>query len=253
MSAAQVFYSNNELNGLLRRVFEALMGGRGDFAAAAEAVCWLELRGLNATRQLNSEIDVYQKQAGPTPGNIEAKSGSCGTSISVPGAFSQGFLAFDLAIGEALAREGAIYRIKCEGDRRFALPGLAQCGQAGLHAAAYWENGDNRSASLATIQAGCANPTCFTLTNQQPDLAGKIMLIISKKAAFVEQALLSANIDKAHPDTIVSTTAEEFDSRVLSGLRDGIPIDTDCLKRLSSIADRVLVESSEQSRRGAGD
>ena len=253
MTGTSLSCSYNELSALVRRFFEALTGGRGDYATAAKSVCWLELRGLDGIRQLVADKDNYQQEVRPLTDIVSSESTPCPVDLSGRGVFYDGFLVFDTAIGFAMHGAALVYHIDCEGDPRFVLPGLVLCSDAGLFATVCWTNEDGASMSVASITPGSKNPTVSFIADKTSDLSKKIMLAVSQDAAFTQQALLNTGIDLKTARVQSSITPKEFQERVDASLVNGISVNREDLSILSSIADRVLVESSDQSRKGAGD
>ncbi|ANU06436.1 hypothetical protein A6F65_00108 [Paraurantiacibacter namhicola] len=244
--------SRNELLALLRRVFEALYGKTCDYEAMAEQILWLECHGLGGLDLLHdclARLDGEERHAdrhllgafltkGPT---IRFDAG--GASLIGFGDLLADVLIARCAGGEIRQAEIADLR-----DARAILPQLHRMALAGRFAAVRISGRGNGADRFARVSA----------SSPLPDLSGWEGAVDCAEQASLhlvcagsEEGLRSAMRD-LHPDwPEPAVTADQLAGTYRGSLNNGVKVRD--LAALHAIADRVLVEATEESRRGAGE
>lgn len=240
--------SRNELTASLKKAFEGLGFSVGDYQDAAAMVVWSQMHGLNGLQQLREALpSLYQCQC------LHAKLISDGDDYAVLDGQSSSVLlcgSQTVRLACALARQhgsGQVQLNNCH-NRRFVAQRLVSAAQLGSALLAYWVEG--QVGFKLSIQSGAKQPV---LSRYSPSLIAadqSLMVFADTDLSSIDQRF-SATI---HPGPLVETmTPETMLSNYHEQLELGIHIDESLWHELDNLVARVLVESTESSRAGAGD
>jgi len=222
--------SLNEIQVMCRKAFEGMGFAAGDCEDAADLVGWLHLQGLDGIGALEKALDYLQ-------GEAEQPFALCyeDNALLVIDAKGQSVLrcaatAVELALGKALRGGQAVLRIHHCHNRLLLLGYLSRAAELGLQVQARWD--DTRQRHVATFAAGANRPE---LHSDAPPAASEA----------IEQSITVLFSRPAHPTpSVVATHAT---------LSQGFTVSERTWQRLRQMADHILVESTEASRRhGAG-
>ncbi|MGI9200568.1 MAG: DUF3726 domain-containing protein [Woeseiaceae bacterium] len=236
------------MTSLLKRSFEGQGYCQSDFEDAAIAIVWLESHGLNGLEICSSqrvartkvEVNLTADEQNATVVDLKKQSiAFFGRSI------------VDLACAGALAERVDRLAIQNCCDQSAILPSLCNIGARGLHALAYWN--DDNFLCVARIVADQRIPSIRYLTpvatekGADPDLN----LVCSKGVQNIDSLETSLTGDDNGGVRYISSTdfANQFDAVINSG----IEVNDELMSTLVAYADTILVESTEQSRLGAGE
>lgn len=218
--------SVNELRALLTRSFEALYGHERDYYDMARTVLWLECRGHEGVAQLVERLPKLGMDHiktlivdTPAPG-----------SILVDG-HGQSLFCIGRSIADLTMAEAAIYGTAKTDIQNVENPDvliglLPFIASQGFNAQAFC------CGKQAIIAAGNSNPDIYETDNRG--------------------ASLSINADREKMTEIYMSAGTQK-SNYAKALDNGIQIERTHYDALTKVADRVLVEASEASRRGAGE
>ena len=248
--------SHNELSGLCRRAFEGLGFPAGDHDDAADMVLWLEQHGLGGVAALRDGLDHMQTHAAASLERVFEDPSLVVIDAAGSSILTCGSLAADLVYARARRKGLAIVKVRNCYNRKLMLGYLARCARRGMSMMAYWRNSQAPVAveQVVSIRAYEDYPTLllYQVEDRDERLARNhsVTLIASPHFAMLqslhpdpEEATL---LQALHPDDF-----REQSRRVWS---DGMEVDEDLWARLKKLADRMLVEESEESRRrGAGE
>ncbi|KIY40636.1 DUF3726 domain-containing protein [Pseudomonas asiatica] len=222
--------SLNEIQVMCRKAFEGMGFAAGDCEDAADLVGWLQLQGLDGVGTLEKALDYLQREA-------DRPFALCyeDSALLVIDAHSQSVLrcaaaAVELAAGKALASGQALLRIHRCHNRLLLLGYLRRAAELGLLVQARW--GDVRQVHCATFMAGGRRPELHSEDRHASDaqVEQSITILFSRPAA------------PASPQPSPPTA-----------LAQGFNVSERTWQRLKQLAEHILVESSEASRRhGAG-
>lgn len=239
--------SLNEFRALLRKAFEGVYRHDKDWNALADLVLWLEYRGLNGLQvfiDAEASLDVADRpilERQPN-GEVIVK----GRGMSLLGCSLE---IGDLLIAEAVQSGSCVMQVKDMLDPEFLAATVSRCADNGLAGAAWWP-GENNWGMIAFQEEIDTQPNLYRVKLPLGyENYSDITLIADKSLE---------NIQNKYPSwfsflKLGQRPASEIDNLYLRHLDNGYQISEGNYKRLCHIADRVLVEATEQSRRGAGE
>lgn len=221
--------SLNEIQVMCRKAFEGMGFAAGDCEDAADIVGWLQLQGLDGVGALEKALDYLQNEA-HQPFALRYED----SALLVIDAKGQSVLrcaatAVELALGKAMRGGHAVLQIHQCHNRLLLLGYLCRAAELGLDAQARW--GDARQVHIASFSAG----------NSHPDL-------------HVEERPQGEDIEQSVTVTFSRpTTFSRSQTGAHTALAQGFSVSEQTWQRLKQLAEQVLVESTEASRRhGAG-
>ena len=220
--------SKNELWSLLTKVFEALFGHSQDYYDMARAVLWLESHGLNGVERLINALPALEQKNLPQP---EWSNGSVldGAKHSL---FGLGRIACDLVIAKAAETQIAHLELKNVTEPEALVGLLPYTSGQGFALAVFWSDG------VATIEPYEEYPNIFEQRSKAPT-----RLVCAQTLSSIK---LPEDID-------LVCSSEELIACYKDNLETGIAIKQTYYDLLNAVANRILVTSSEASRRGAGE
>lgn len=245
--------SMNELSSLLRRSFEGLGFSQADYEDAAAATVWLESHGFEGLDTVHGAWSHLQSRTVENTvispdctirGRYEIDCG--GASLLVRGRLMVEFVMAEANSGLVQAE---CHRVR---DRLAILPSLVVSAGYGIAALAYWQNGSDFH--VAGIEPGAAYPDyrVFTLPFDSDPSTRSICIVCCSNTQMID------DFRDALPQTKIAINALHISPREMANCREatlmnGLRVEPDYLRTLIVSAERVLVESTEQSRRGAGE
>ncbi|EKT4458087.1 MULTISPECIES: DUF3726 domain-containing protein [Pseudomonas] len=222
--------SLNEIQVMCRKAFEGMGFAVGDCEDAADLVGWLHLQGLDGIGALEKALDYLQSEA-EKPFALWYED----SALLVINAQGHSILrcaatVVEMALGKALRSGQAVLRIHHCHNRLLLLGYLSRAAELGLQVQAYW--GDARQRHVATFASGANRPE---LRSDAQSAAGD----------GIEQSITVLFSRSAHHNpSAVATHAT---------LSQGFTVSEPTWQRLKQMANHILVESTEASRRhGAG-
>ncbi|MGI9271974.1 MAG: hypothetical protein ACR2QT_09370 [Woeseiaceae bacterium] len=247
--------SRNELLALFKRVFEQASQQQNDYSYSAEAVVWLELRGLAGVEAAVQALPILQsgrlqrtetRSDDALHAQLDASGCSLLTAASAVG---------DAAIAATQATSPYFATIE-NGEQYIAIvPELCRLSQLGRSALAWWPDIENDC--VYVVQASDSNPHPVWRQIQIADAdkaqEPKLRMAVATDANVLLAKINDTAVKEAVEDAHVAITVDEFAARFESCMSDGIEIDEQIYRQCCAVADKVLVESTEQSRGGAGE
>jgi hypothetical protein len=243
--------SRNELTSVLKRLFEHLSDVNYDYGVCADSVVWLEAHGFAGIRSLESVLErLLAKSHVPT----EIVSGEFDHfEINAGGQtlFAIAPVAVDLGI--SMLSRSTLFRISIENAANplALIPGVHRACRLSASMAAWWR--DSEESILHLVQGGANGEypqyQRFKLGDDAIHSRAHVTVICSSDAEGLGDLLP----DTASFERIECVTANEFAERHARTLESGIEIETSSFDNLCEVANRVLVESTDTSRSGAGE
>ncbi|SED93647.1 Malate/L-lactate dehydrogenase [Pseudomonas frederiksbergensis] len=221
--------SLNELQVMCRKAFEGMGFAAGDCEDAADMVGWLQLQGLDGVGELEKALDYLQSEA-DQPFALRYED----SALLVIDAKGQSVLrcaatAVELALSKALSSGQAVLRIHHCHNRLLLLGYLGQAAEQGMDIQARW--GDARQVRIASFRAGNSRPELHV--DERPcarDVEQSITVTFSRPAVPARHQVCAQ-----------------------AALTQGLTVGEATWQRLKQLAEQILVESTEASRRhGAG-
>lgn len=232
----------------LKKAFEGLGFQPGDYYDAADMVVWLETHGFDGFDRLQKAL-AYLNTTAPNHAVLvqedEQNTVLDGEDSSI---LLCGSEAVDLLIAQVM--QGSAARLKLNNcyNRTFILQRLVKAAQRNIAFVAFWRQEDY--CVKVSVAAGAKLPeySTFAMTELlEPQtltiFAGKELKIIGEQ--FSAQLVMGP--------LLTTFTEAEMAACYLESLERGIEIDEELWQMLDDLVARILVESTESSRAGAGD
>jgi len=248
--------SYNELSGLCRRAFQGLGFPDGGHEDAADMVVWLEQHGLGGIAALQAGLDRMES-APPTPlSRVYDDPGLAVIDAAGSSTLACGALAADLVHAKARRSGMAVAHLHNCCNRKLMLGYLARCARRGVSMLAFWRDSQASETVelVVSMHAGEEHPRLLLYQvqdqGQRPAPHPSVTLIASPHFALTQ----SLQPHPAGTGLLERLEPEDFREQSLKVWNEGIDIDKATWTRLKALADRMLVEESEESRRrGAGE
>jgi len=284
--------SLNELSAVLKQAFEGCGFDAGRYENATQMVLWLQSHGLEGLTLLAASLDQFENWTESSFGVLEESKQSLLFDLMGQSVLSSGALVCNLVSAQALDNEFCISYIRNGQDHAFIAKQLIDAQRLGLHGFAYWESptealesggiwqlyrtstksSNNMSTNNDSQNQACSLCPCLDVFNFSQLNAAKhnatklgaddmdtlsesryqLVLAFAKDRAQLDQ-ILSQQSALTNADLLASNLAANNQANYQHALSNGIEIATSLWDRLIALGNNVLVESSEQSRRGAGD
>ncbi|MFQ3327811.1 MAG: LDH2 family malate/lactate/ureidoglycolate dehydrogenase [Parasphingorhabdus sp.] len=240
--------SKNELMASLKKAFEGLGFHPGDYYDAADMVVWLETHGLDGFDRLQAAL-AYLNTTGPTHAELIEE----GTNyLFLDGNDSSILLCGSEAIDllSAQIMEGSAARLQLNNcyNRTFILQRLVKAAQRNLAFIAYWRQDD--CCIKVSIAAGADLPEHQTFSMAE-DIDPQSLTVFAGTDLVVVEQQFSEQI--AIGELIETYSSAGMSICYQDSVEQGIEIDEVLWSTLEGLVERILVESTESSRAGAGD
>jgi LDH2 family malate/lactate/ureidoglycolate dehydrogenase len=251
--------SKTELTALLKQVFEGLGFHSGEDESAAKMIVWAEMSGLEGVRDLNRSLPHLMKHKSPplqyvaeddVHAVIDARNGSALNCADV---------AVNLAYAKALARGfSSVTLLNCH-TRKLLIKAIMDCGRRGMACLMYWRDANDPAIEyVVSIAPGaCADGLPrYTVNRVQQqgniDDADRQSLTIHCATEWQQLEKYQSSFFSQSREQLSVIEPEALRDNYRSALHQGLPIEETLWEHLQELALIVLVESSEQSRMGAG-
>ena len=240
--------SKNELLASLKKAFEALGFQPGDYYDAADMVVWLETHGfygfdrlLAALTYLNTTVPVHADLVQEDAHNfvLDGK----GTSVLLCGSEAVDLIRSQVMKGSYAGLE----LINCY-NRTFIVQRLIKAAQRNLAFIAYWRQLDY--CVKVSVKPGTHLPEYQTFTMLDVVDPQSLRIFCGKSLDAIEEQYVA---ELEFGDLLDTFSEAEMADSYRNSLEEGIEIDESLWKTLDSLVARVLVESTDSSRAGAGD
>jgi len=261
--------SYNELQGLCRKAFCAMGFEDGDASDAADMVAWMQLYELSGLAALGRGLDFLLEDQGEQPAELIYSDGdlavldSHGASV-----LKSSTLALELGFAKARARGLAVIKIRHCHNRQLIMGYLARLAGRGMNVTAFWRNAQapDTAAQAPAGEQATDTPLIeqvvgFRAGSPVPEIrVYAVHEVPEENEPNDGVTLIMAN----HVDLLPSLRSEyqldllarHQESDLLAcrerAMRDGIEVDDALWARLKHLATRLLVESGDASRSGAG-
>ncbi|MEH6442801.1 MAG: DUF3726 domain-containing protein [Oceanospirillaceae bacterium] len=255
-----------ELKAALRRCFEATGYFVGHYEDAAEMILWLEKHGLNGLAEFNSCLPYIGLDQNKQPSTIVYED----SSAIVVDSHNRSSLnsiaaALDVAYLKSVQNGIATVTIRNCHNRKFVLKALTDCGRRGVSIVAYWQNGSKViTEHTAAIKSGHKYPSYHeAVIEKHADLLPEIEQLQSLTIICSTRVDLSSSLkvrasstdiakNKLIQDKTIYVSSAQIAANKLSSVEFGIEISEQLWASINRIGEGVLVESNDESRKGAG-
>ena len=283
--------SHNELGAVLKQAFEGCGFDAGRYENAAQMVLWLQTHGLEGLTLLAASLDQFKNWSELPFELAEDSKHALVFDMKEQSILSSGSLVSSLVLAKALDNEYCVGTIRNVQEHAFIAKQLIDAQSMGLHGVAFWEvrtealkSGgfwqmyrtaakpiDNKPISNESANNACSLCPCLEMFNfSQLATTGsshqesnhqispepskdryQLVLAYAKERVQLDQ-ILSQQSALANVELLANTKVADSKAKYLHALTNGIEISTELWNRLLELGNNVLVESSEQSRKGAG-
>jgi LDH2 family malate/lactate/ureidoglycolate dehydrogenase len=244
--------SFNELQGLGRKAFEGLGFDEGDAADAADMVAWMEAHGLHGLLALKNSLDYLLSEDKQPPVVIYQDADVSVLDAHGHTILGNANLAVELGYARARARGLSVTKIRHCHNRILIIGYLSRVARRGMNVTAFWRNAHTPlTEQVVGFRAGHTEPElCAYSIDTPPDDVEPNDGITLIMANHVD---LLPGLRSDHPLTDLVQQSEHSLAALLDhSLHEGMDVEDALWRRLKKLADRLLVESSDASRHGAG-
>ena len=239
--------SKNELMAALTKACEGLGFQPGDYYDAADMVVWLETHGFDGFDRLQAVL-TYLNTTAPVHADLVQEDDhhsmldGKGTSILLCGSE-----AVDLISSQVMKGSWAALELTNCYNRSFILQRLVKAARRNLAFIAYWRQSDY--CVKVSIAPGAQLPEYQTFTMTGEFDSQSLRIFSGTDMAVIERQFSKELEFGVFLETY---TAEEMQQCYLDSVEQGIEIDEALWKTLDELVARILVESTDSSRDGAG-
>lgn len=232
----------------LKKAFEGLGFQPGDYYDAADMVVWLETHGFDGFDRLQKAL-AYLNTTAPNHAVLvqedEQNAVLDGEDSSI---LLCGSEAVDLLIAQVMQGSAARLQLNNCYNRTFILQRLVKAAQRNIAFVAFWRQEDY--CVKVSVAAGAKLPEYSTFAMTEL-LEPQTLTIFSGKELKIIGEQFSAQLVMG--PLLTTFTEAEMAACYLESLERGIEIDEELWQMLDDLVARILVESTESSRAGAGD
>jgi len=226
--------SFNEVQVISRKAFEGLGFAPGDCDDAADMIARLQQHGLDGIGALKKALAFLHDEVDRPIETCYEDAAQLTLDAHGQSVLRCAAQAVELGVSKALRGGSAFIRIRHCHNRILLLGYLARCADQGLNFCVYWR--DARQELVATFSAGDSQPSLRVHELPQPAMSDEqsINVLISRHFTLLPRLSLAGKHSQS--------------------LADGLEVDDEVWGMLKKLGERVLVESTEESRRrGAGE
>ena len=245
--------SFNELQGMARKAFFGIGFEEGDAIDAAEMVAWLEVRGLSGVHALKKGLEFLLRED-PTlvPEVIYQDADVSVFDAKGHSILGSASLALELGYAQARARGLSVTKIRHCHNRVLVIGYLSRLARRGMNVTAFWRNAhEPLIEQWVGFRARDPEPeVCLYSLPEVPEDTERNDGITLVMANHVD--LLPSLRSDFPLNNLMRQTDEDLRRQRLRALTDGMEIDDELWRTLKSLADRLLVEATPDSRAGAG-
>lgn len=242
--------SQNELTSLLKQAFEGLGLSQSVYEAATKALVWGQMRGLNSLHRFAERLGEYVESG--TFDNFEQSKPIVSYSESIDIDVSSELLFWassiiGLAVVEAQSKGDAQLRIHRGSDFYAMANCIADAATKGLHVRFLGWHHD----SCLLL---CSNPSHGSIDCKEYNMVdhGRTAGEPYAELMLSQSALPPLNSVFSENHVVFSQTPQQAEHEYVQSLDLGIEMAESFLIQLQTLAAKVLVESNERSRSGAG-
>ncbi len=243
--------SSNELTSLLKRVFEGMGYPVGYYEDAAALVKWLQVHGEQGLDELQRALPFVADRQRPAPQLLAEESQSLLFDCHGRSALNCLPSIIELAVTRVLEQGSVNVKVYNCHNRKFVLKLLSDCARQHISVLAYWQNGKQSiSEHVASIAADTTYPSYSEALLAQGSACDTqtLTLMLSTRIHLFGQLHGGGSQRK----DFRQVSPEQFAHAGQRALEGGMDVPTELWQQLNKLAEAVLVESSEQSRSGAG-
>jgi LDH2 family malate/lactate/ureidoglycolate dehydrogenase len=245
--------SFNELQGLSRKAFSGVGFDDGDASDAADMVVWMEAHGLNGIQSLKRSLAfILEEDQSHSPEIIYQDADLCVVDAHNRTALNNASLAIELGYAKCRARGLSVTKIRHCHNRMLIVGYLSRVARRNMSVTAFWRDSHQPLTEiLVSFKAGEEAPEIcmYSLDDIPGDTEPNdgITLVMVNHVNLMPDFKADQTLNNLlHQDKHSMNNWQEH------ALAEGIEVEPEMWDRLKELATRTLVESSDDSRQGAG-
>jgi len=259
--------SLNELTAALKRSFEGLGFCLGDYEDAARMVVWLESHGLNGLAEVQQGLPYLNQRPHQYTSMQPVTGDDRWVSIDAKGesVLSCAGHAIDLAYTQACETTLGLVQLQHAHNRKLVIERLVNCGRRDdIGCIAFWCNGHGAVTEHVVNMVPVKRDQANGINDKQyPQY--RYYHIAGDALKYDQQSLYimcSSDIEllngqlKQYRHTVIGNetviSPQQFILAYAQSLEQGIMVNDTLLDNIHQLTQRILVESTAQSRSGAG-
>ncbi|MBT8113774.1 MAG: DUF3726 domain-containing protein [Arenicella sp.] len=244
--------SQTELLTLFKQAFEGIGFDAGRYESAADMVVWAEMHGLDVFARLPAKLDRLSESSAPLIEKPSSAGGDLMFDAGDKSALACGELICNAVFASAVNRGICSATISRIYDRQLMTKKIVDCCARGAHCLSYWQDADEPGLVHAiTSDAGAQYPQISSYQCQAEVEPQALYLVCAMDPEGTREYAL-AHCSFINKNPLKRIEPNELSAAFQQSLSNGIEITDTLWDRLRCMANNVLVESTEQSRKGAG-
>jgi hypothetical protein len=246
--------SKNELIAALKKSFEGLGFQYGDYLDAANMVAWAQMHGLDGLGQLSLALPFLDKKPHSSRALEPAPSEFWVFDVEGDSILLCGSQIVDIACSVARQQSAVCVRVDNCHNRLFVIERLANAAQRGLATMACWST--SRTFEVVAFEVHARYPKVTSFVMDKRDAATRQSLFVFCGLATEDLQVMLESLIPDYWSEFGSGTelnGDFFRSAYNAALDGGIDMPTSLWSSFDRLTARVLVESTESSRAGAGE
>ncbi len=247
--------SINELKALLDRACESHYGHQYDFEDIANIIHWLELHNFEGVTNFLKMINSAPQKTDLSTDLVEDQEQRLIFNNNGHSILHVASIITDMTLAKCHQEQICHTSIKNVKLPSAILPSLIKFSQNGWHASAYWTTSKKDLVQIVNIAPDQEYPEYkeIKIKKLTPKDISDLSLICSKNEINTLESFTTTHEKNSIDKVILKFSAIDFKERYTHKIINGLNIDTKSYKKLTQIADQILVEASAESRLGAGE
>ena len=260
----------NELLSLLKQALEAWGLPTGDYEHTAGALVWMQMYGLADSAQLAVQMqeikncidnrafltihEQTQEQVVELSISAESANKQSKNATHTHSLLLCGQAIHELSFAHTKRTSACVSQISNVSSPYAITKNLFDAANRGLYAAAWFQSNQHKGSYDLLVSQPEQAIAAVTSVKQHSDVPA-LWLAYAQSQESLESALSAHDIRLQHEQTaneLNSSSINASEENCQQAINNGIAINADLWQNLMDIASGVLVENSEQSRRGAG-
>jgi len=247
--------SINELKALVDRACESHYGHQYDYEDLAHIIHWLELHDFKGVTSFLKIINSNPKKSGLSTDLEDDHEKGFVFNNNGHSILHVASVIADMTLAKCHQEQICHTSIKNAKHPITMLPSLIKFSQNGWHASTYWTTSKKDLIQIANIAPDQEYPEYKEIKIKKliPKGISDLSLICSKNEINTLESFTTTHEKNSIDKVILKFSAIDFKERYTHKIINGLNIDTKSYKKLTQIADQILVEASAKSRLGAGE
>ena len=248
--------SKTELLSLFKQAFEACGLDSGGYESAAEMLVWCEMHGLKAFETITGRVSEFAEPPRPAIEIMSDQPHSITVNAHASSTIVWADLVSDLIFAKASTGNYCAGTILNCHERLLIIRQMVEMTKRHMYGFAYWQPVGKRSHMLQiNTLPGRDGPELLTIKTAGQTtgaLPPQSMLLVYSRSEIAARKHIAKNYPCLSGEVTERVTPESMHEHFQQALTEGIEISELLWRELGSQASKLLVESSDESRSGAG-